>query len=443
MDGEDIDGAANLKVRRKKMVKLRRIESDVDSADEAEVEPGRRKRKSEATPLGESPSKKVKTATSTAKSPESSAPLHDSQTSQSLTCPVCLEEFSAEPNSRLLALYSDLDALTEEVGISGPGVEFLEVQLCAAVKQEKKKEDFYALGRTQKWPTHIDYTDLVDRISRFHRHLTTIINNGQMLQKLDVWNNFLTDIDNQIFKFSAAKSKLSFTHALLSSRCGYYGPKGQFIITSTIIRLLSEDQDTLAAALYGTIDSLITSNYDRFDEYDADSEGMQLQHFITFILVPFTATLLIAEDLKVSLTQAGNIRDDSNEYGDLMQFDNGDDNILDGLHQTNFGFEGNAEDEKPKPKAKSKAAESKIAPTKQDKSKADAKGVSFTLDDFEEPDPLAKQAKKDKSKKRKTPKKSEEQNASKPPKKSGPKLNPVVSDYSTRSRAKPSEKNGK
>ncbi|KAJ6475383.1 hypothetical protein C8R45DRAFT_935011 [Mycena sanguinolenta] len=291
---------------------------------------------------------------------------------------------------------------------------FQQVQLCAAVKQEQKKEDFYALGRSQKWPTHIDYTTLVDRIARFRRHMTMMINNGQMLQKLDVWNNFLTNIDNQIFKFSAAESKLSFTHALLSSRCGYYGPKGQFIITSTIIRLLSEDQDTLATALYGTIDSLITSDYDRFDEYDADSEGMQLQHFITFILVPFTAALLIADDLKVSLSEAGDIRDNSNEYGALMQFDDGDDNILNGLHKTN-----------------------------QDKSKENAKGVLFTLDDFEEPDPLAKQAKKDKSKRKKTQKKSEEQDASKPPKKSGPKLNPVVSDYSTRSRAKPSKKNGK
>ena len=35
--GEDLDGAANLKARRKQMVKLRRIESDVDFADEAEV----------------------------------------------------------------------------------------------------------------------------------------------------------------------------------------------------------------------------------------------------------------------------------------------------------------------------------------------------------------------------------------------------------------------
>ncbi|KAJ7899551.1 hypothetical protein B0H14DRAFT_2556616 [Mycena olivaceomarginata] len=114
---------------------------------------------------------------------------------------------------------------------------------------------------------------------------------------------------------------------------GYYGLKGQFILKSTIIRILAEEQDSLAGSLHHTIHDIIVADLDSFDEYDAESELIQLQDFISFIFVPFAAALLIGEDLDLDLEDAADIRDSSNEYGDVLQPDNGDDDLIESLHE--------------------------------------------------------------------------------------------------------------
>jgi hypothetical protein len=66
-----------------------------------------------------------------------------------------------------------------------------------------------------------------------------------------------------------------------------YGPKGEFIIHSTIIRAFSDDDDEVSYALCSTICSFIIKNEKLFGPYNADSELLELKDFISVILTPF------------------------------------------------------------------------------------------------------------------------------------------------------------
>ncbi|KAF8214661.1 hypothetical protein K438DRAFT_1955713 [Mycena galopus ATCC 62051] len=296
-----------------------------------------------------------------------------------------------------------------------------------------------------------------------------MIYDGSTLVKSDVWTAFIEAIDRKIFEFSVAKSALGYTHALFARCAGYYGPKGEFILNSTIIRMLADEQDSLAGSLHRTVHDIIMADVDSFDEYDGDSELISLQDFISFILVPFAAALLIAEDFDIDLEDADNIRDASNEYVDALQPDNDIDKILENLHEKNINtmkdfrsdflvqrpralritplksedskMEVDKEDEDVKP-AKARALSMKDF--KIDKPTRDSKAVLsnpnlekpgkptgkavLTVDDFSGPDPVTKKA----GKKKKTDKKP------------GPsalkvKKNIVVSDYRTRATSKTRE----
>jgi hypothetical protein len=103
-----------------------------------------------------------------------------------------------------------------------------------------------------------------------------------------------------------------------------------------IIRALSEDDDELSYALYRTIHSLIIKNEELFDPYDAESELLELKDFISFILTPFVAVLLIAEDRDLDFIDADDVRTDSNPFGDIMQPEDVNDDLLDDLHRKNI-----------------------------------------------------------------------------------------------------------
>ncbi|KAF8166328.1 hypothetical protein K438DRAFT_1775212 [Mycena galopus ATCC 62051] len=265
----------------------------------------------------------------------------------------------------------------------------------------------------------IDYALLVKCTQRLCPYLISMIKDESVLVNSDIWSTFLESIDYKIFEFGAADSVLGYTHALFARRAGYYGPKGQFVLNSTINRL---------------------------------------QDFVSFILVPFTATLLIAEDLDLDLEDAAKIRSASNEYGDVLQPDNGDDDIIKRLHEDNIEamkdcFEGPThaevdednnkqksvkatglslkdfkfEDEKPDKGAPALVSSTTIRSLcrflcRKSHKKFKAK-AALTVDDFGEPDPVAKKtAKKTKEKKTTAPKHG--------------KKNTVQSSYGTRAKSK-------
>jgi RTC4-like domain len=115
-----------------------------------------------------------------------------------------------------------------------------------------------------------------------------------------------------------------------------YGPKGEFLINSTIVRVLSTEEEALGFDLCSTLVEIVTSKPKKFDSYDPSCDLIELKDFISFILTPFVAALLIAEDRDLDLTEADDVRDASNDFGDLMQPEDDADSTIDDLHRANI-----------------------------------------------------------------------------------------------------------
>jgi hypothetical protein len=63
----------------------------------------------------------------------------------------------------------------QQVGRFGPGVGFLDLQICAAISQAKKHDHFSPLGQNHNWPDTIDYTNARDCILGFKDFISFIL----------------------------------------------------------------------------------------------------------------------------------------------------------------------------------------------------------------------------------------------------------------------------
>jgi len=122
-----------------------------------------------------------------------------------------------------------------------------------------------------------------------------------------------------------------------------YGPMGESVILSTLDRLfpdVSSDTKELASTLDSVYDSDLAEIEDgdllqRFwDGTRSDPCAITLRDFITYIVVPETAVLLIAKDLGVTNAQANYIRCKSKEYGKAF-YSATDDGRIDNISSAN------------------------------------------------------------------------------------------------------------
>jgi hypothetical protein len=88
---------------------------------------------------------------------------------------------------------------------------------------------------------------------------------------------------------------------------------------ASISRLFLGDEDKFSYALYSTLESLISADPDRFDDYDTESELLELEDIIRFVLTPTVAMWLISEDLDVEFDVAEDAREASKDFGEIMQ----------------------------------------------------------------------------------------------------------------------------
>ncbi|KAJ7154490.1 hypothetical protein C8R46DRAFT_1196825 [Mycena filopes] len=234
-------------------------------------------------------------------------------------CPACLESLPDAPVPRILALFVEREALMLEGGSSHPRMPSLEMQLCRAITQECGRPRFEQLGLKNKWPTVIDFEALPGRIAALQDEILEMIEDADVLENSLIWQTFVIDIDHKVFKFARSQSKdVEFHYAQLGSRPGYYGPKGAIIIESTLTLMFDCIFDTTCQSLYNTLNHIITQDDKAFDKYDVTSNLIELPDFISFILVPFTATLLIAEDRSVDILDATDLCNNSCDFGELM-----------------------------------------------------------------------------------------------------------------------------
>ncbi|KAJ7028858.1 hypothetical protein C8F04DRAFT_1398724 [Mycena alexandri] len=233
-------------------------------------------------------------------------------------CYVCDEEIPATPNKRLSSLFRRRDELITKVGPRGEGVEPLELQICAAITQEKTIGTLERSAIDNCWNTSPDFAGLPRRIHKFAQTLYDMVQDPTVLEKSVMWRNFRSNIGGRIFHFSNSTSKVSFTYAILGRRCGYYGPKGQSIINASLLDMFSKHEESLSNSLFETLHDIVLVNPRLFDAYDETSNLVDLETFLCFLLTPFTANLLISEDLDIDVTEADDVRNESNDYGEAM-----------------------------------------------------------------------------------------------------------------------------
>ncbi|KAJ7696338.1 hypothetical protein B0H16DRAFT_1903823 [Mycena metata] len=247
-----------------------------------------------------------------------------------------MEELPAEQNDHLLSLFQRLENLKFEVGSKGAGVALLHLEICAAISEQQKAAEHIRLGVQNDWPAQIKYSALVPRILELKEPLLDMFQSTETLEESLIFQKFLTDINHRLFAFSNSESKRNFKQAILGRRCGYYGPRGEFIINSTIYRMLSTEDEQLEIQLCTTLSEIIEKDCNQFDEYDPTSNLLSIKDFVSFILTPYVASLLISEDRDIDLEEAMKVLTDSNDFGVLMQPDNDDDSETDELHRKNI-----------------------------------------------------------------------------------------------------------
>ncbi|KAJ7828179.1 hypothetical protein B0H13DRAFT_2373356 [Mycena leptocephala] len=192
---------------------------------------------------------------------------------------------------------------------------------------------------------------------------------------------------------------------------------------------------TKPESFFDNIHATIVADENLFDPYNETSNLIELKDFIAFILTPFVAALLIAQDMDIPVDQAHDIRDNSNEFGDIMQPDeDGEGGVLDDLHRANIrAMKGTANAffahpprhrkqgvDPPPADAKREINKGKV----QSKTGRKSSKGTITLDDFPEPGSKKSTAKNPAAKANKATKKD----------KTPAKTNTIKSDYGTRSR---------
>lgn len=119
-----------------------------------------------------------------------------------------------------------------------------------------------------------------------------------------------------------------------------YGPQGEFIIFSSLMRVFAENDEEhkLEDMLFSTLHTVITTDDEHFRDYDenAASSYLTVKDFTRFVLVPFVAASLILEDLPglENIQDATFERDNSNEFGEFFHADQ-DDPGVDNIHRRN------------------------------------------------------------------------------------------------------------
>ncbi|KAJ7671303.1 hypothetical protein DFH06DRAFT_1365968 [Mycena polygramma] len=332
-------------------------------------------------------------------------------------CPatMCSDRLPSIPVPRILALFNRFKILTDANGPSAKGAALVQLEICQAITLEKRRKTISRLGEQRRWPKAIQWDDILYRMAAFKEDIYQLLK--------DIWQSFLLDINYEIIEFSESRSKLEYKPALLGKRCGYYGPQGEFVIYSSLLRLLSEfdeDSQALEIELSFTLHSLVVGGADR-DQFAYDDDQITaanylcLDDFIRFILVPFVASSLILEDQPSLLTLQGAIFEkmNSQEYGELM-FPEIQAKAVDRLHQQNIlATNSNKEAKVDRIIEREKA---RSAPPKHRKHSDDNPGPlkiclplpkksleqEITLDDFPPPSP-SKQKQKPKPKPKKNP----------------------------------------
>ncbi|KAJ7687258.1 hypothetical protein B0H17DRAFT_1136384 [Mycena rosella] len=243
------------------------------------------------------------------------------------------------------------------------GLSLVEAEICLAIKQERRRDAVLLKGTSRGWLQNIDSSDVRSRIFDMREDVEDLVLSSKSLQDSPIWADFLLSINYELMDFCT--SPASFPGAISTKHCGYYGPKGEIVISSTLALLVAETDENvdLTQHLLKNVDRLIKHgrDKDKFDQYDygVTSNLMSMKHFTEFILVPWAATSLILQDIPDlnRMLDATFERENSKEFGELCHpDDDANEEVAEILRLNTFAMravqnrKGPAELVKPEPK---------------------------------------------------------------------------------------------
>ncbi|KAJ6558940.1 hypothetical protein B0H10DRAFT_1967169 [Mycena sp. CBHHK59/15] len=209
-------------------------------------------------------------------------------------CPaaLCTHPLPPVPVPRILALFRRKKELTDTGGPQARGIGLLDLEICQAITTEHRHFYMLQIGKQRNWPL--------------------------------------------------SETKYEYPQAIKHKACRYYAPLGAFIIYSCLMRFIAENEQKqqLEQRLFDTLMAIVDEDQnfpdDAWNNYD-DSTHMSMKDFVNFILVPFVAICLIAQDSSSGDMQTAIFeRNNSKEYGELVHPEDDANEQVHDLHRDNM-----------------------------------------------------------------------------------------------------------
>ncbi|KAF8184043.1 hypothetical protein K438DRAFT_1937342 [Mycena galopus ATCC 62051] len=326
-------------------------------------------------------------------------------------CPaaLCNDHLPAAPVPRILSLFQKRQNLLDEGGPRAKGLAFTELELCHAITTETRRTHMLDLGKTRGWPTKISAKDIRDRIfaAPLDAELLDLITKPEKLKTCPTFRDFLLSINFCLLSFIKSNTHREFLDAIKHKTCGYYGPQGQMIIFSCLLRFVAANEEVhdLENSLFSTMFTIIGDDEDdKFDDlhtlYD-DSCCLRMEDFVDFIFLHKTRVE----------------KESSAEYGELVNPEDDADEEASQVHEENVKAVRRVERARENPLIPVSAIESTAPPRHRKKSEKKEEASlkirlpaqrtleeeEITLSDYEAPQPKPKKErvkpeKKDKGK---------------------------------------------
>ncbi|KAJ7679564.1 hypothetical protein DFH06DRAFT_1121247 [Mycena polygramma] len=210
-------------------------------------------------------------------------------------------------------------------------IQQVEAQICDAIRWDLRIERLAVRGRQEGWPRSLDLAALVTQIVEQEAEVIDLICDPEILRNHIVWLAFLSSIDGKIHAFGMDEGAKGFRHPRIIARCGYLGPKGKFLIASTVGHMPAHRISDLRIRLSKTIDLLIRTLPEDFDSPKTGLrpvDVLSLEQFFEFVLIPHVVTCLIALDMEVEYDEAVDIKDASCDFGAMFHWNQKDPHLL-------------------------------------------------------------------------------------------------------------------
>ncbi|KAI6152606.1 hypothetical protein BKA82DRAFT_4013037 [Pisolithus tinctorius] len=196
----------------------------------------------------------------------------------------------------------------------------LGAQICTMIKREHRKYEQLKIAAKKGWPISIiDFKQIPGHIVKWQDQLDPILRNRSLHEQQHVWKCFKADLVEDgwtLEKLARMQNSALCSRSVIldHSHAGYYGNKGAAIIEHTLIALFPASAELTAAI-----------------------QPLPLAQFTTYFMVPYVATLLIADDYSpTTVVKAHKIMVASSDVGSLIHPANDDDTELEEIFHRNI-----------------------------------------------------------------------------------------------------------